>query len=133
MKTYVANVEVRYKFAVLTEPDTENTEKELLENIEPQQTEEIKQNESSQDEMANKNNQAIKPPPISIREKKHWPNICETSKNFGIRSENNFNTRDGIKMIFSSMEMYNKCTSSTKHKAERLEQPSKVLRKIYTR
>ncbi|KAG5863857.1 hypothetical protein JTB14_031610 [Gonioctena quinquepunctata] len=85
METCIPNMEVSNKYQVLTEPDKD----------EP-----------------NTSNEVIKPPPIVIREEKHWPNINETLKNFGMNSEKNVNTRDGIRMILPSMEIYNKCTST---------------------
>ncbi|KAG5865246.1 hypothetical protein JTB14_038009 [Gonioctena quinquepunctata] len=83
METCIPDIEVSNKYQLLTEPDKD----------EP-----------------NISNEVIKPPPIVIREQKHWPNINETLKNLGINSEKNFNTRDGIRMILPSMEIYNKCT-----------------------
>ncbi|KAG5875117.1 hypothetical protein JTB14_028869 [Gonioctena quinquepunctata] len=61
-------------------------------------------------ETSNSNNEVLKPPPIVIREKKHWPKMNETLKNLGIKTVKNFNTRDGIRMILPSMDMLNKFT-----------------------
>ncbi|KAG5867374.1 hypothetical protein JTB14_008490 [Gonioctena quinquepunctata] len=73
-------------------------------------TEEVNNHMETQDVTSNNINGVKKPPPIIIREKKHWPKINETLKNFGIKTVKNFNTRDGIRMILPTMEMYNKCT-----------------------
>ncbi|KAG5881942.1 hypothetical protein JTB14_027735 [Gonioctena quinquepunctata] len=54
--------------------------------------------EDTQTETTNNNDQIIKPPPITIRYKKTWPITCQYLKNQGIRSEKNFNTKDGVKM-----------------------------------
>ncbi|KAG5890371.1 hypothetical protein JTB14_010872 [Gonioctena quinquepunctata] len=50
----------------------------------------------------------MRPPPIVIRDKKQWPSIRVSLRNQGIQSTNT-NLRDEIKMVFPSMENYNKC------------------------
>ncbi|KAG5888234.1 hypothetical protein JTB14_014478 [Gonioctena quinquepunctata] len=52
-----------------------------------------------------------KPPPIFIRDKKSWPTTCQYLKKHGVSSEKNFNTKDGLKMLFSSAEKYDVCKS----------------------
>ncbi|KAG5864401.1 hypothetical protein JTB14_001488 [Gonioctena quinquepunctata] len=54
------------------------------------------------------NNKTLRPPPLVIRDKKQWPRINETLKSHGIKSYKNFNTRDGVRMILPTMEMFNK-------------------------
>ncbi|KAG5884055.1 hypothetical protein JTB14_037460 [Gonioctena quinquepunctata] len=88
METFVPNIKVSNKFGILADQDTEKDE--------------------------TSNTGVLKPPPIVIREKKQWPKINETLKNFGITSEN-FNTRDGIRMILPSMDMYTKSTNILDH------------------
>ncbi|KAG5884056.1 hypothetical protein JTB14_037461 [Gonioctena quinquepunctata] len=86
MDTVVPNVKVSNRFEALTDPDIEK---------------DIKKDETS-------NVGVLKPPPIIVREKNNWPKISETLKNFGIQSVKNYDTRDGIRMILPSMEMYTK-------------------------
>ncbi|KAG5892256.1 hypothetical protein JTB14_034207 [Gonioctena quinquepunctata] len=64
------------------------------------------QEESTNSEVTN--NKTLRPPPLVIREKIHWPRINETLKSNGIKSDENFNTRDGVRMILPTMEMFNK-------------------------
>ncbi|KAG5865875.1 hypothetical protein JTB14_016494 [Gonioctena quinquepunctata] len=93
MGTHVPNVEVDNKFQALEELDE-------------------KVQEQHQDSPIIVKNR-IEAPPIIIKEKRHWPNISTTLKNLGIKSEKNFNTKDGLKMILQNMEMYDKCTNTS--------------------
>ncbi|KAG5883877.1 hypothetical protein JTB14_007766 [Gonioctena quinquepunctata] len=81
-----------------------------VEKTDPLPIQETIQAEFMQVETSNSNNEVLKPPPIVIREKNHWPKINETLKNHGIKTVENFNTRDGIRIILPSMDMFNKCT-----------------------
>ncbi|KAG5888999.1 hypothetical protein JTB14_033929 [Gonioctena quinquepunctata] len=87
METCVPNVEVSNKFAALTEPDMDE----------------------HQDTTTAKENNKIKPPPIVIKDKKNWPAISQLLKNLNLKSDQNFNDKDGIKMIYNEMEKYEKC------------------------
>ncbi|KAG5891400.1 hypothetical protein JTB14_018457 [Gonioctena quinquepunctata] len=66
-------------------------------------------NSSPERQRARNSKSGFKPPPPDYcGEKNNWPKISETLKNFGIQSVKNYNTRDGIRMILPSMEMYTK-------------------------
>ncbi|KAG5859136.1 hypothetical protein JTB14_015270 [Gonioctena quinquepunctata] len=57
-----------------------------VEKTDPLPIQKTIQAESMQVETSNSNNKVLKPPPIVIREKKHWPKIIETLKNLGIKT-----------------------------------------------
>ncbi|KAG5870977.1 hypothetical protein JTB14_006704 [Gonioctena quinquepunctata] len=80
---FVPNINVSNKFEVLADQDTKN-------------------DQTSNTGVSNP------PPPIVVREKIKWPKISETLKKSGITSVKNFNTRDGIRMILPTMDMYTK-------------------------
>ncbi|KAG5865251.1 hypothetical protein JTB14_038014 [Gonioctena quinquepunctata] len=84
MLTSAPIVEPSNKFAALADSDMDQ---------------EQKQDNSKQNE----------PPPIFIWDNKTWPITCQYLKNHGISSEKNLNTKDGVKMIFSSTEKYDEC------------------------
>ncbi|KAG5865872.1 hypothetical protein JTB14_016491 [Gonioctena quinquepunctata] len=105
-------VPVSNRFTVLEV--AENTEIPV-ENTQPQPIQENNHMETMQDMTSNTTSE-VKPPLIVIREKKIWPNINETLKHLGIKSVENFNTRDGIRMILPSMDSYSECTDNLHRK-----------------
>ncbi|KAG5898506.1 hypothetical protein JTB14_038460 [Gonioctena quinquepunctata] len=84
MDTFFSNIKVSKKFQLLADPVME----------EPQGTKDTKRTQ---------------PPPIIIKDKKNWPAISQLLKNLNLKSENNFNDRNGIKVIYNEMEAYQKC------------------------
>ncbi|KAG5861334.1 hypothetical protein JTB14_025210 [Gonioctena quinquepunctata] len=99
------------KFQVLAEPEPMKIMEIALDQQKTVKPVEIPQPMPIKDQNISQTNKPLpilRPPPLVIREKKHWPRINETLKSHGIRSDKNFNTRDGVRMILPTMEMFNK-------------------------
>ncbi|KAG5868861.1 hypothetical protein JTB14_011689 [Gonioctena quinquepunctata] len=97
------------KFQVLAETEP----MKIMEKALDQQEETVKSVEKPQPIQIMDQNMSPtnKPPPIFIRDKKSWPTTCQYLEKHGVSSEKNFNTKDGIKMLFSSAEKYDECKS----------------------
>ncbi|KAG5863864.1 hypothetical protein JTB14_031617 [Gonioctena quinquepunctata] len=94
METHVPNVEVSNKFQALAEV-------EPIKIIEDQGiTKEIKK---------------AKPPPIIIKDEKNWPAISQLLRNTNSKPDRSFNDKDGIKMVFSKTETFDKCLQTLGH------------------
>ncbi|KAG5868858.1 hypothetical protein JTB14_011686 [Gonioctena quinquepunctata] len=91
METCLPNIEASNKFQALAELDED----------------ELKL--PDKDTPITKETNSIKPPPIIIKDKKNWPAISQLFRNSNLKSDKNFNDKDGIKIIFSEMGTYEKC------------------------
>ncbi|KAG5868486.1 hypothetical protein JTB14_005878 [Gonioctena quinquepunctata] len=93
METHVSNVEVTNEYQAVAEPNKDQLQL------------------SDEDTPITKGTNRINPPPIIIQDKKNWPAISQLLRNSKLKSDKNFNDKDGIKI----METYEKCLQTLEH------------------